>query len=110
MAASQGSTRARRRSPSAHATAVYATAVSRMDGAVALDVQDDGVEFDVARPAEPGPGGGFGLGNLRRRVEALGGTLGVESGRREGTTVTAQWDAGVSAPAPATVATSPGPP
>jgi signal transduction histidine kinase len=47
---------------------------------------------------------------LRRRVEALGGTLGVESGRREGTTVTAQWDAGVSAPAPATVATSPGPP
>lgn len=61
------------------------------DDAVALDVVDDGRGFDVAgagaRP--PGEAGGFGLGAMRSRVEALGGTLSVESAPGAGTAVAA---------------------
>lgn len=65
--------------------------LSYMDDVVALDVQDDGIGFDPQLRAEPTPGGGFGLEAMRRRVEGLGGRVSVESGPREGTTVTAQW-------------------
>jgi signal transduction histidine kinase/ligand-binding sensor domain-containing protein len=48
-------------------------------------VQDDGQGFD---PAAPRDGGGHhGLGNMRRRAEAAGGTLTVESAPGKGTTV-----------------------
>lgn len=89
-----------------HARASNVTlTVSYMDDAVALDVQDDGDGFDADRPVPLQPGGGFGLGVMCQRAEALGGTLTVESERGEGTTVTAHWPI----PTPVTRAPAGGP-
>jgi len=64
--------------------------LSYMDDLVALDVHDDGQGFDLAgitpQPSD-GDTGGFGLRAMRERVEALNGTLSVESIPDEGTTV-----------------------
>ena len=60
-----------------------ATLVYLPDG-VTLDVADDGVGFDPARPGGE-PGRGFGLRAIRQRVAALGGTTTVESAPLEGT-------------------------
>src|ERR1700733_1031501 len=57
----------------ARATRVGLT-VSYMENEVALDVRDDGVGFDPARPDS-----GFGLVAMRQRIAALSGTLQVES-------------------------------
>jgi signal transduction histidine kinase len=67
----------------ARATRVGLT-VSYMENEVAMDVRDDGVGFDPARPA-----GGFGLVAMRQRVAALSGTLQVESEPGGGTAVSA---------------------
>lgn len=80
-----------------HARATRATVtLSFLDGsgdgdAVALDVVDDGRGFDVARAAArpPGESGGFGLAAMRTRVEALGGTMSVESSPGTGAAVAA---------------------
>ena len=50
----------------------------------ALEVVDDGVGFD---PAEAREGGGFGLDGMRRRVEASGGRISVDSAPGQGTRV-----------------------
>jgi signal transduction histidine kinase len=73
----------------AHATRVGLT-VSYMENEVALDVRDDGVGFEAARPgpARPGPGG-FGLVAMRQRIEDLAGTLQVESEPGCGTAISA---------------------
>ncbi len=64
--------------------------LSYMEDALALDVQDDGVGFDASKLAgAPGPNGSLGLIAMRERVEAVGGTLSVESVPGEGTTVAA---------------------
>jgi signal transduction histidine kinase len=55
----------------------------RTEGGSLLEIDDDGVGFDV----EEGTGRGFGLGNLRARAEALHGDLTIESVAGEGTTV-----------------------
>jgi signal transduction histidine kinase len=64
--------------------------LSYMDGMVVLDVQDNGVGFDMSRlslsPVEQSAGG-FGLKALRERVEQQGGTLSIESSCGEGTTI-----------------------
>jgi signal transduction histidine kinase len=52
--------------------------LSYMEDLVALDVQDDGEGFDPNGVAE-GADGGFGLRAMRERVEAIGGSLLVES-------------------------------
>jgi signal transduction histidine kinase len=60
--------------------------LSYMDDLVALDVQDDGTGFtpeSVAAEAN----GGFGLRSMRERVEALGGSLLVESEQGSGCTL-----------------------
>jgi signal transduction histidine kinase len=67
----------------AHAQTVGVT-LTYLPDAVALDVFDDGVGFEVADAH------GFGLPAMRQRVEALGGTFGVESSPGEGTVVAAQ--------------------
>jgi signal transduction histidine kinase len=67
----------------ARATRVGLT-VSYMENEVAVDVRDDGVGFDPARPAA-----GFGLVAMRQRVAALSGTLQVESEPGGGTAVSA---------------------
>lgn len=55
----------------------------RADSRAVLEVDDDGVGFDVQGPAPAG----LGLANLRARAESLGGRLVVTSPPGEGTTV-----------------------
>ncbi|MFF0818545.1 sensor histidine kinase [Rhodococcus sp. NPDC003318] len=78
-----------RRHAQAHTVGVTLT---YLPDAVALDVFDDGAGFDVHEQSghEPGRRSGFGLPAMRQRVEALGGTFGVESAPGEGTVVAAQ--------------------
>jgi signal transduction histidine kinase len=52
-------------------------------GDVVLEVDDDGVGFDVGAAA----GSGQGLGNLRDRAEAIGGELSIASSASQGTTI-----------------------
>lgn len=60
--------------------------LSYMDDGVTLDVRDDGRGFDATRV----PSGGFGLVAMRERIEALAGTLHVESEPGRGTAVSAR--------------------
>lgn len=70
----------------AGASAVSVT-LSYMPDRVLLDVQDDGKGFDPETHTQSKGGGGFGLTAMRQRVEALGGTVYVESSNGEGTTI-----------------------
>jgi signal transduction histidine kinase len=72
-----------------HARARHVTVTLSYMGDVAeLDVCDDGVGFDpVALPMEPGRQGGLGLVVMRERVEALQGSLTVESAPGQGSTL-----------------------
>ena len=58
-----------------------------MEQQVALDVRDDGRGFDPTAPVERG--GGFGLVAMRQRIEALSGTLQIESEPGGGTGISA---------------------
>lgn len=71
----------------AHASQVNLT-LTLLDSQVSLDVADDGCGFEPALLA-PGamPGESLGLLGLRERVEALGGSLSVESAPGEGATL-----------------------
>lgn len=69
-----------------HAQAATVTAhLEQRDGTFRLTIADDGVGFD---PLEPGAGQG--LGNMRERVEALGGRLRVDSTNGDGTRLIAE--------------------
>jgi signal transduction histidine kinase len=57
--------------------------LARSEGTGALTVEDNGTGFDPDAPA----GRGQGLGNLRERAAALGGTLSVDAGPGRGTRV-----------------------
>jgi signal transduction histidine kinase len=74
-----------------HAQASQVTVtLSYMGDMVVLDVQDDGLGFDPMRIRTPPAAqatGGFGLTAMRERAEQLGGTLLVESGPGQGTTL-----------------------
>jgi signal transduction histidine kinase len=61
--------------------------LSYMDQQVALDVRDDGRGFDASTPTHRD--GGFGLVAMRQRIEALGGTLQIESEVGGGTGISA---------------------
>ncbi|MGN3956128.1 sensor histidine kinase [Streptomyces sp. WAC8370] len=65
--------------------------LSHLGDRVALDVVDDGAGFDPAGlpPADP-EAGGFGLAAMRARLDALGGTLAVESAPGHGTALAAR--------------------
>ncbi len=56
--------------------------LARMDGSLAFDVTDDGHGFDVAATAH-----GTGLQGIADRLDALGGTLRIESAAEQGTTL-----------------------
>ncbi|TCC11795.1 sensor histidine kinase [Kribbella soli] len=71
----------------AQATRVGVT-LSYMEKQVALDVRDDGAGFDPDRITSS-ESGGFGLVAMRQRVEALNGTLEVESEPGFGTAISA---------------------
>jgi PAS domain S-box-containing protein len=70
-----------------HASARHvAVSMSRRNDAVEVEVEDDGVGFDVAaRAFKPGPQGGYGLFSVRERLEYLGGSVTVESSPGRGT-------------------------
>lgn len=71
-----------------HARASHvAVTLSYMEDAVALDVIDDGTGFDDDTPPPKDAQSGFGLRGMRRRAEALGGTLAVESEPAAGTAI-----------------------
>ncbi|MFB9883919.1 ATP-binding protein, partial [Planobispora siamensis] len=76
----------------AHATRVGVT-LSYLEHEVALDVRDDGEGFDPAAleaaPESSPREGGFGLTIMRQRVEALAGTLQIESEPGAGTGISA---------------------
>jgi signal transduction histidine kinase len=58
---------------------------------VRIEASDDGVGFDPARHgAQPPKGGGFGLFNIRERLEYVGGKMTIDSTPGEGTRVTLQ--------------------
>jgi signal transduction histidine kinase len=79
----------------AQATRVGVT-LSYMEKEVALDVRDDGAGFDPSRRTAS-EAGGFGLVAMRQRVEALNGTLSVESELGLGTAISATVPSGASA-------------
>ena len=58
------------------------------DGAIVLEIDDDGKGFDAHAPRQ-----GMGLTNLEHRVAAMGGELRTASVPTEGTTVSARWPA-----------------
>ena len=59
------------------------------DGGLTISVVDNGKGFDPAASNAPGDRkGGFGLFNIRRRLEGLGGRLDMESAPGKGTTAT----------------------
>ena len=62
--------------------------LSYMEKEVAVDIRDDGVGFDPSRRTVNGAGG-FGLVAMRQRVEALNGTLEIESEPGAGTAISA---------------------
>jgi signal transduction histidine kinase len=64
-----------------HAAASEVTVtLSYVDDGVVIDVADNGIGIDGAPP-------GVGLTGMRERMDAIGGTLTVESAPGEGTTV-----------------------
>ena len=63
--------------------ATVSLVLSREDGSLVLEVEDDGKGFDPEEAA----GRGRGLGNLRARAEALGGKIEIDSASGEGTRV-----------------------
>ena len=58
------------------------------DGAIELEIDDDGRGFDVDADRT-----GMGLANLDARVASMGGTFHAASIAGEGTTITARWPA-----------------
>ena len=74
--------------------------LSYMGDVVALDVRDDGVGFDVDRPAAS-PGAGFGLHGMRQRVARVAGSLVIESEPGRGTAISARVPAIAIDPTPA---------
>jgi PAS domain S-box-containing protein len=82
------------------------------DGRVRILVSDDGVGFDPeAVRAREGTGGGFGLFNLRERLELLGGQFEVDSAPGRGASFTMfaplPQPAGPEVPAPEAASTAP---
>lgn len=65
------------------------------DGRVRLEIEDDGVGMpEPVLAGAPGAQSGHGMGNLRRRVDDLGGTLQVESTAGAGTRICVDVPAG----------------
>ncbi|MBK8791996.1 MAG: PAS domain S-box protein [Holophaga sp.] len=65
----------------------------REEDQLVLELQDDGVGFDLAtlRPADAT--GGFGLASMRERAEFSGGELSILTGPGKGTRIRARWPA-----------------
>jgi PAS domain S-box-containing protein len=66
---------------------VYALAVGDN---IQVTVEDNGVGFDITalNPAKDFTKGGFGLFNIRERLDQIGGSVIIQSGRKKGTQIT----------------------
>jgi len=80
----------------AHANRVHLSLV-RLGEELRLAVDDDGVGFDPTRVAEQGLG--LGLHAIRKRIDATGGLLTLETAPHRGTRVNASWKLAASAAA-----------
>ncbi|HEX6527967.1 MAG TPA: sensor histidine kinase [Streptosporangiaceae bacterium] len=80
--------------------------LSYMDNEVALDIRDDGKGFSTEMNGHPATGG-FGLVAMRQRIQALSGTLQIESEPGMGTAISATVPISPAVPASATVPASP---
>jgi signal transduction histidine kinase len=80
----------------AHANRVHLSLV-RLGEELRLAVDDDGVGFDPTRVAEQGLG--LGLHAIRKRIDATGGLLTLETAPHRGTRVNASWKLAASADA-----------
>jgi len=69
----------------AEATTCRVSLYRNNDGAAVLEIDDDGIGFDITTPKA-----GMGLQNLRGRVEQMGGAFTLSSVADEGTTITAR--------------------
>ena len=79
-----------------YASAAHAEiAVSERDGTLTFEVADDGVGFDTAAT-----GYGTGLQGMADRLDAIGGSLLVESRTEQGTTVSGRVPLVESSPEP----------
>jgi two-component system, NarL family, sensor kinase len=75
----------------AHASRVNVSLV-RLGNELRLAIDDDGVGFDAEHEAEQGVG--LGLHAIRKRVDATGGALVVETAPRKGVRISAGWKLG----------------
>jgi PAS domain S-box-containing protein len=74
-----------------HAKAEKAKVYARVvDDNIQVTVEDNGVGFDIAaiNPARDFTKGGLGLFNIRERLDQIGGSVIIHSGRRKGTQIT----------------------
>ena len=63
--------------------------VARFDDSIRIEVTDDGIGFDVGDVlADPSRNYGFGLFNIKERLDFIGGCLDVDSRRGEGSRIT----------------------
>ncbi len=62
-------------------------ALEEVDGEVLLAIVDDGVGFDIEGHEKPGGRPGWGITNMRERVQAVGGCLHVETAPGKGTKI-----------------------
>jgi two-component system, NarL family, sensor kinase len=79
----------------AHANRVNLSLV-RLGDELRLAIDDDGVGFDAASVSEQGLG--LGLHAVRKRIDATGGTLSLETAPHRGTRLNASWKLAASAP------------
>ena len=71
---------------SKHSHATRATIRIAQDSrGLSCSIKDDGIGFDLSSALAAGAAGGLGLKGMRDRLEALGGTLTIDSGRGRGT-------------------------
>jgi PAS domain S-box-containing protein len=72
----------------AHATRAHVSLAETEDGGLRIEVRDDGEGCDPERlTSRADSGGGFGLFNVRERLELLGGRLEIDTAPGEGTRV-----------------------
>ena len=74
----------------AHAHHVQVTMSVEGSKAVHLEINDDGVSFDVTRPFDATCNNCLGILGMRERVEMVGGTFAIVSTPGQGTTVRVQ--------------------
>jgi signal transduction histidine kinase len=73
-----------------HARAKKAKIYARIvDDNIQVTVEDDGIGFDITdiNPAKDFTKGGFGLFNIRERLDQIGGSVIIVSGRKKGTQI-----------------------